>query len=112
MTVRPRDLPALRDETVRKLRAHAELTRRRADDPVTRPLYDALGGPDPIEAAADTDVLATHMRVASLWWATSAMTDVALDASRDLPDWTPAQAVPDDIGLLMWMAGTATPTTD
>ena len=105
MTVHPRDLPHLRDETVRNLRAHADLLRARADDPRTRDLYVAASGHDPLEAAIDTETIARHLRVASLWWATSAMTDVALDASRDLPDWTPAQAVPDDIGLILWEGG-------
>lgn len=48
---------------------------------------------------------AVALRQSDCWWVTPDMTAVALDASADLPEWTPAQAMPDRQGLLVWDGG-------
>jgi hypothetical protein len=45
---------------------------------------------------------ALHFRAAELYWVTRDMTRVALDASTDMPPWTPGAVIPVPIGLLIW----------
>ena len=45
---------------------------------------------------------ALHFRAAELYWVTRDMTRVALDASTDMPPWTPSAVIPVPIGLLIW----------
>lgn len=68
-------------------------------------LADALlatipDAPDSVRRAA------VHLRAAELYWVSAEMTRVSLDASTDLPDWTPAAALPAAVGLLVWEQGT------
>lgn len=44
-------------------------------------------------------------RHASCWWISEQMTHLALDASSDLPDWTPLAVMPDHSGILIWHEG-------
>lgn len=48
---------------------------------------------------------AAHLRAAELYWVSRDMTSVALDASADLPDWTPAGALPAPLGVVVWEQG-------
>jgi hypothetical protein len=45
---------------------------------------------------------ALQFRAAELYWVTRDMTRVALDASADMPPWTPSAGIPVPIGLLIW----------
>jgi len=45
---------------------------------------------------------ALHFRAAELYWVTRDMTRVALDASTDMPPWTPSAVILVPIGLLIW----------
>ena len=45
---------------------------------------------------------ALHFRAAELYWVTRDMTRVALDASTDMPPWTPGVVIPVPIGLVIW----------
>jgi len=45
---------------------------------------------------------ALHFRAAELYWVTRDMTRVALDASTDMPPWTPSAVIPVPIELLIW----------
>lgn len=42
------------------------------------------------------------VQIAEMYWTNGDMMRVALDASEDLPDWTPEGAVPADHGMLIW----------
>jgi len=46
------------------------------------------------------------LQAAELYWVTREMTQVAVNASANLPDWTPAIAMPHRFGLLLWEGDT------
>lgn len=54
------------------------------------------------ERVALSDAYLEAARTAELWWVTRDMTRVALDASRDIPDWVPSVTAPSPSGLLIW----------
>lgn len=83
------------------------MTRLRAVDlPGARDsLIAALGELLPRLDDESADLSRAHARAArdaELWWVAPAMTQLALDASRSLPEWRPAQAAPAQTGLLYW----------
>jgi len=62
----------------------------------------ATDGDDVAAVARRLRDVAAHVRAAELYWVSDSMARVALDASADLPDWTPAAALPTPIGMLVW----------
>lgn len=58
----------------------------------------------------DTDIShdVNRLLAAELYWVTRDMTALALDASADLPEWTPAVAAPSRFGMLVWEGGLPT----
>lgn len=42
------------------------------------------------------------LRLAELYWVTASMTELALDAATDIPEWSMATARPSPSGLIMW----------
>ena len=56
------------------------------------------GVSDEVRAARGS--LARHLRQADLYWITRDMGRVMLDASGDLPDWTPSEAIPARAGIM------------
>ncbi len=61
--------------------------------------------------AATAEVIraeAQALRGAELYWVSRDMVDVVLDASRSLPEWTPALATPATTGLLCWAKSAGT----
>lgn len=76
--------------------------RRRLAEFVTISVTDAevAGG----RVAEDAPLLTFGGMVAGaeLLWVSKAMTRVALDASYDLPEWTPAAVAPSPTGMVLW----------
>jgi hypothetical protein len=93
------DLPALRRATATGLIAHAATLSTR-DDAAAASAFAELGGLRAASAELTRD--ARRLQAADLFWVTSAMSDLATAAARDLPEWTPASTIPTDIGLLAW----------
>jgi hypothetical protein len=58
----------------------------------------------------DADVTrdVNRLLAADLYWVTADMTRLALNASADLPEWTPAAAMPSRFGMLVWDGGLPT----
>ena len=46
--------------------------------------------------------IASHLDMAELFWVTRDMTRAALDASRDMPPWVPAEIAPSPYGIVIW----------
>lgn len=62
-------------------------------------------GPAQMATADAVEREANLIRQASMWWVTSDMAAVAMDAARTLDPWIPRQARPDPVGLLVWDGG-------
>ena len=77
---RARDLPRLREETMRAWRAYAALNRARGRDPLQVARFIAAsGGRGDLESlAVETDRSAVLLGAADLWWIAADMTGVAL----------------------------------
>jgi len=90
MTIRPRDLPGLRSQTVKALEDPTGLFRSRIQPPQEIPL----------------DVIIRVLRAAELYWVTDSMTALAMSAGVTLtdPDWGP-QARPSGCGLIYYQGG-------
>jgi len=84
-----RDL--LRRERVGKLH---EVT----NAPVTDANFDAELAAEIHQTQQDLE----RYRGSELFWVTRDMTRVAMDASSDIPPWTPATTIPASTGLLVW----------
>ena len=64
---------------------------------------------DKFAATADTiRTEAAALRTAELYWVSRDMVDVALEASKSLPEWTPEAAMPAATGLLCWAKSAGT----
>ena len=93
----PAALPDIRRATVETvLRPPTEAERLRARVAFGRDLPDDVTPEDAAYAAALTS--------ADLWWTTREMTHVALDASTDMPPWTPVELCPGPQGIMIWDA--------
>ena len=117
----PTELPRMRRELVR---AAEEAADRAVNDPAVDARFpvpgdrfaDRVASTDPglardirsrtIHRGRSTADLerrhALHLQAAELYWVTREMTRVALDASTDMPPWTPSAVIPVPIGLLIW----------
>ena len=51
---------------------------------------------------AEREAFLRGVRLGDLFWVTPPMTDLALDAALDIPDWTMATARPSPSGLILW----------
>jgi hypothetical protein len=70
----------------------------RTKKPVTDEMFET-------ELAVEVDLTRRDLeryRESELFWVTRDMTRVAMDASTDIPEWTPATTVPAPTGLLIW----------
>lgn len=83
-TLSPTRLPRIRDELAATI-AHARTT--------------VATNPNHSHTMLDA---ARHLTASELYWVSRDMTQVALDASEDLPTYTPAAVLPADYGMLIW----------
>jgi hypothetical protein len=97
----PYRLPRLRDMMVA---THEQFV---ADMPTIKRQAEQQGISDGFDPQAEEWMCreVRHLRAAELYWATEPMSALALDASGDLPEWTPAAARPCGVGLLVWEGG-------
>jgi hypothetical protein len=109
---RPTALPKLRQQTARASLTSAERTRAMIEQMRAAGADDAEIERTTGQSAAERKAMWQELRAqaaalahADCWWVSDAMTHVALDASSDLPDWTPLAAMPDHTGLLAWEPG-------
>lgn len=92
MTIRPRALPKLRAQTLRRLEA---LDLKEGNNPFMQPGDDDISG-----------LLSRHLRAAELYWASADMTALAVHAGRSLAAarWATADR-PSPVGLIAFEDG-------